>query len=845
MGALDKFQRMFRSTTKKQSNLWLEEIPAWLGNHSGTVLTGIDGMIFVRTVEGQVLLVYNTVAPAEYNILVTIGRRKDQPNLWQVIGRREVWSVPSSSSMNHHHKQHEGEDAPDAVFISRKQVMALNVLVKETFTVQVIGSLIVTASGVVKIGNQTMDLASYVVTEGAKFVSIETDEDGVLSVNDGTPFEAPALATAADIPVPDDGKHLIATVLMYEGQTQLSNSDIRIPTPLSGGSSTGGSLPTPVAADDFIVSEDIGGGVFEWARRSLADIVTTLRTLLDSVYSAITHDHSGVYEPADADIQSHLVAAAPHSGHSLVGHTHSGSEPDQFGNGADGDAILDGTNTYSWANKSGSTYTLNRIVYLNDLTVDSGVTLIGGGFQLFVNGTLDNSGTIHNDGSNAASNVAGAGGLGNPGITSQSGAYYPSGTDGGAGVASGSGGANGATSPALPVSNSLMGGRGGRGGGAFATAVTFKGGHSGTAMNTLPMIPRSGKKGIRQQLWYAFSRLFYAGSMTPWHPGMGGGGGAKSTAGTSCHSGAGGGGGGALLIAARNLINQVGARISCNGGNGGNAGGAAANAAGGAGGGGGLLWIIYGTFDNQGTISADGGTGGSSSAGGSNPTRAVGQTIAISQSGNPILALTPTAGGGGKDTLYFVTTHQQGGTLGTPSVTGWGLTWQLVTFVDFNSIATPTRRLCLFWAYGTPDIEEGIFGNITVTFPNAPTTCFGIVDEIQNASNVLIQNITGRSDSTNNLGLTLSAVGSANNPIFATFGMAGGTARVAGTNFSLLSNPGTAPITASEIAHNDNTPNMTWTTAVAAGGIAVEIQAIGAMENGQDGEDGFVGLYQA
>ncbi|HLE89642.1 MAG TPA: hypothetical protein VI753_00725, partial [Anaerolineales bacterium] len=120
MTAIDKFKKLFDKLTEQRGDQWLEKIPAWLGDHAGMVSTGTAGLIFVRTVEGQVLTVFNNIAPSEYNILVKIGRSKDQPHLWQVIERREVWSVPASSSVVHHHQQHMFL-APDMVPIDRKQ----------------------------------------------------------------------------------------------------------------------------------------------------------------------------------------------------------------------------------------------------------------------------------------------------------------------------------------------------------------------------------------------------------------------------------------------------------------------------------------------------------------------------------------------------------------------------------------------------------------------------------------------------------------------------------------------------------------------------------------------------
>jgi len=306
MTAIDKFKKLFDKLTEQRGDQWLEKIPAWLGDHTGQVSTGTPGLIFVRTAEGQVLTVFNNIAPSEYNILVKIGRSKDQPHLWQVIERREVWSVPASSSVVHHHQQHMFM-APDMVPIDRKQILALTVLVSDpaNFIVRVYGSVVHTATGIRKIETEDIDLSSYVVTEGAKFVSIESDDDGVLTVHEGTAFDAPEIGTYADVPVPDPGKYLIAFVLLYDGQSQLSNNDIRVPFPL-GVIAKGSGLQIDEAAADTPADGDKFGfwDIVDDALKSItwANIKATLKTYFDAEYSALGHVHDAAdvtYTPAD------------------------------------------------------------------------------------------------------------------------------------------------------------------------------------------------------------------------------------------------------------------------------------------------------------------------------------------------------------------------------------------------------------------------------------------------------------------------------------------------------------------------------------------------------------------
>ena len=274
----------------------MERIPAQLGDHTGQVTTSTAGMINVRTTEGQNLVVFNNVAPAEGDIWVTIGRSKDQPQLWQVISRREVWNVPGSSSVVHHHWQHEF-DAPDELPVDRRQILQLSVRVYDAagFVVKVGGSAAHTAAGIREIATQFVDLSSYVPTAGAKIINIETDDDGILSVHEGSVYGSPLIGTVDNIPVPEPGKYLIAYVLLFEGQAALLNEHIRVPFPL-GVIAKGSGLQINEAAADTPADGDLFGfwDIVDEVLKSItwANIKATLKTYFDTLYSGLGHTHS-------------------------------------------------------------------------------------------------------------------------------------------------------------------------------------------------------------------------------------------------------------------------------------------------------------------------------------------------------------------------------------------------------------------------------------------------------------------------------------------------------------------------------------------------------------------------
>jgi len=222
----------------ERSDEWLDKQIVWLGDYAQDVLTDVPGVLYARQINAKVIQVYNHTAmvPATFDLQVLIGRSKTLPSTWQIIAIRETYDTPAGGGqLAYHHTQHEYPSA-DTVWIDRKQIIPLTVLVYDSanFIVRVYGAVIHTASGVRQVSTQLVDLSSYVVTVGAKFITIESDDEGVLTVHEGTAFDAPEIGTYADIPVPAAGKYLIAYVLLYDGQAVLSDNDIRVPFPLPG-----------------------------------------------------------------------------------------------------------------------------------------------------------------------------------------------------------------------------------------------------------------------------------------------------------------------------------------------------------------------------------------------------------------------------------------------------------------------------------------------------------------------------------------------------------------------------------------------------------------------------------
>lgn len=329
----------------------------------------------------------------------------------------------------------------------------------------------------------------------------------------------------------------------------------------------------------------------------------------------------------------------------------------QFGDGGDGSANFDGSNTFSFASKSSNDYTLTRDVYLVDMTIATGCTVNPAGYRIFGTGTLTLNGTAklfrNGNAGGTGSNGNPGSGLGNPpnngagggggsGGAALADAYlkgslagangggggsghatnpYTSGSSGGSG-GSGSSvtnaiGGNGTSNSGSGGSGGGSGGGGGGGSGGTATAMvtrlTF-----GFALDTMLDIKADG----------TLAKIDNCGSSGGGGGGTGGGGNSVNANGTLGGGGGGGGGagsaGGILYIAFSSIIVGASAAIEAKGGdggtggNGGNAGGGSdgrpggggGSGGGGAGGNGGQIILVYRSLSNSGSISVAGGAAG-------------------------------------------------------------------------------------------------------------------------------------------------------------------------------------------------------------------------------------------
>ncbi len=197
-------------------------------------------------------------------------------------------------------------------------------------------------------------------------------------------------------------------------------------------------------------------------------------------------------------------------------------------------------------------------------------------------------------------------------------------------------------------------------------------------------------------------------------------------------------------------------------------------------------------------------------------------------------SISPTA-----NNLILISISLRNGSSINPSVSsisGNGLTWVKVNSVVFDTASTSRRTVETWRALGASPSS----GAITITATENETDITWSVDQFSgidtsgtNGSGAIVQSATNKDEANtaSSLTVTLAAFGSTDNATFGAFATANDTdGHVAGSGFAIVgsaSGPGTNGLsTATEFKNsNDTSVDMSLTSGVQFGGIAIEIKA--------------------
>lgn len=240
------------------------EVPALLGNKSGTIKADNNGNVYVTFMDGETIIVQNKTVPNQRHWVI-VGHKNDALHVlrsWDVFVSSALPDLPEHD--------HTWGKTSNPAWIRKEQIMDGLAVPGTGLTVEFYGFWFALNGTPHAIANQTIDLSAEIPTSGAQWCNVEADEDSLITFNAGTNKAAKELLLPEDIPATAADKRLLFSVKTYFGQTEfvknLTENDFYDPR-FSGAGSSASSAPATTAANDF----QVGDGSGNWIKKTLAE----------------------------------------------------------------------------------------------------------------------------------------------------------------------------------------------------------------------------------------------------------------------------------------------------------------------------------------------------------------------------------------------------------------------------------------------------------------------------------------------------------------------------------------------------------------------------------------------
>lgn len=188
------------------------------------------GYTVVELFNGQEIEVFNPAVPNTAGLNVTVGYDQYNPSLLVIYGTRQTLGDAINYVLPEHNTTHQ-YPSYDVLWVQREQflggVLVLPIGETSPFSVQVYGEVTYVGSTWEKVSNQVIDLTSYLPTDGAIWVMLQSNSSGAITIKTSDAVSGKELLTTSNLPTPDVDCRPIVGIQMYAGQTQLN----RDPTP--------------------------------------------------------------------------------------------------------------------------------------------------------------------------------------------------------------------------------------------------------------------------------------------------------------------------------------------------------------------------------------------------------------------------------------------------------------------------------------------------------------------------------------------------------------------------------------------------------------------------------------
>jgi len=216
--------------------------PARIGRNDGIISAGTTGyMIWITYFDGTQEKVLNQRIPNEYGKLVLVGFDPIHfPTRKQVLALWDVYPEAQWAGGGEHQDTHQWGGA-DPLWVHGEQFLpALVVPVAGSLKVQIYPiALLGAASWKLFYSITEIDVTSHLPANGYRYSLLVMDSTGAFTLRDGSIVVARNLLVDAVIPIPSSGDNVLAALVLYAGQTEISKRtgysdilDLRFSNPL-------------------------------------------------------------------------------------------------------------------------------------------------------------------------------------------------------------------------------------------------------------------------------------------------------------------------------------------------------------------------------------------------------------------------------------------------------------------------------------------------------------------------------------------------------------------------------------------------------------------------------------
>lgn len=267
------------------------ELPAFLGNLSGTVKADNAYQVYVTLLNGEVITAHNGKVPNVPRLPVIVGYAPNSSQL-EILRARDVFTRPPYPEVPPHALLHTFPGV-DTIPIRGEQFLPGLVTPAGGVTVKVYGFIYQLADGWHVVPTQTVDLSSHVPSTGALYVLLQVDDTGTITVTDGTAVDTREELGLDDIPAADSAQFVVAAIKLYNSQTNLifTVTDTDIVDLRWGRGGSGGSTASAISVTDtggFFAGSNVEDILQELGLdgRSFATIVSSMGTTTLTATSA-------------------------------------------------------------------------------------------------------------------------------------------------------------------------------------------------------------------------------------------------------------------------------------------------------------------------------------------------------------------------------------------------------------------------------------------------------------------------------------------------------------------------------------------------------------------------------